>query len=93
MLESLSQRVIRKWLRGTDERGLTDEQRSEFYQDLLSYIFDELMPWHSKLQLRDFSQTGNLLLWLMFKMIDHTLLQEPEMCLRIHTRNSLSSTC
>ena len=48
-------RVIRNWRRATDERGLTDEQRSEFNQDLLSYILDELMPWHSKSQLRDFS--------------------------------------
>ena len=48
-------RVIRNWRRATDERGLTDEQRSEFNQDSLSYILDELMPWHSKSQLRDFS--------------------------------------
>ena len=48
-------RVIRNWRRATDERGLTDEQRSEFNQDLLLCILDELMPWHSKPQLRDFS--------------------------------------
>lgn len=48
-------RAIRNWRRASDERGLTDNQRSKFNDQLLSYILDELMPWHSQPQLRDFS--------------------------------------
>ena len=46
-------RVIRNWRRACDERGLTDDQRSIFNQGFISYILDELMPWHC--QSRDFS--------------------------------------
>ena len=38
--------VIRNWRRACDEIGLTDDQRSVFNQWLISYILDELMPWH-----------------------------------------------
>lgn len=48
-------RVIRNWRRASDERGLTDDQRAQFNRDLISYILDDLMPWHSEPQLRDFS--------------------------------------
>lgn len=48
-------RVIRNWRRASDERGLTDGQRAQFNQELLSYILDDLMPWHSQPHLRDFS--------------------------------------
>lgn len=48
-------RVIRNWRRASDERGLRDDQRAKFSQGLLSYILDDLMPWHSQPQLRDFS--------------------------------------
>ncbi len=48
-------RVIRNWRRATNERSLTDDQRSKFNQELLSYILDELMLWHSNPQLQDFS--------------------------------------
>lgn len=48
-------RVVRNWRRACDERGITDEQRSVYNQDFLSYILDELMPWHSDPNLRDFS--------------------------------------
>lgn len=47
--------LIRNWRRATDERGLTDDQRSAFNQELLSYILEDLMPWYSNPQLRDFS--------------------------------------
>lgn len=46
---------IYNWRRACDERGLSDAQRSCYNQDLLNYILDELMPWHSQVQLRDFS--------------------------------------
>ena len=48
-------RVIRNWRRACDERGLTNAQRSEYNQAFLSYILDDLMPWHTKDNLRDFS--------------------------------------
>ena len=43
------------WRRACDERGLTNAQRSEYNQAFLSYILDDLMPWHTKDNLRDFS--------------------------------------
>lgn len=46
-------RVVRNWRRACDERGLSDDERSKFNSDMLSYILDELMPWHTKV--RDFS--------------------------------------
>ena len=48
-------RVIRNWRRASDERGLSDELRSQYNLTLLSYILDELMPWHCKQGMRDFS--------------------------------------
>ena len=38
--------VIRNWRGASDERGLTDDQRYQFNDDLLCYILDDLMPWH-----------------------------------------------
>ena len=35
-------RIIRNWRRASDERGLSDEQRAQFNQDLLMYILNEL---------------------------------------------------
>jgi len=46
---------IHNWRRACDERGLTNEQRSKFNTELLNYILDQLMPWHNKDGLRDFS--------------------------------------
>lgn len=48
-------RVIRNWRRASDERGLTDDQRHQFNDDLLCYILDDLMPWHKDEGLRDYS--------------------------------------
>ena len=48
-------KVIRNWRRASDERGLDDAERSTFNNDMLSYMLDELMPWHVEPQLRDFS--------------------------------------
>ena len=48
-------RAIRNWRRACDERGLADQDRSQYNNDLLDYILDELMPWHSEPNMRDFS--------------------------------------
>lgn len=41
-------RTIRNWRRASDERGLRDEQRAKFNQELLTYVLNDLMPWHSR---------------------------------------------
>ena len=48
-------RIIRNWRRAVDERGLTDDQRQQYNKDLLDFILDDLMPWHRKPGMRDFS--------------------------------------
>jgi hypothetical protein len=48
-------KTIRDWRRACDERGLTNAQRTQCNHNLLNYILDELMPWHGKPGLRDFS--------------------------------------
>lgn len=48
-------RIIRDWRRACDERGLTNAQRAQYNHNLLNYVLDELMPWHGKPGLRDFS--------------------------------------
>ena len=48
-------RVIRNWRCACDERGLSAVQRSQFNNDFLNYILDDLMPWHKQEGLRDFS--------------------------------------
>ena len=40
--------TIHNWRRATDERGLTQQQRSEFNNEMLKLILDELMPWHTE---------------------------------------------
>lgn len=47
-------RTIRNWRRACDERGLTHLERKQYNKDFISYIMDELMPWH-KDPARDFS--------------------------------------
>ena len=46
-------RVVRNWRRASDERGLSDDERSKYNNEFLTYILDELMPWHENT--RDFS--------------------------------------
>ena len=46
-------RVIMNWRRACDERGLSPLMRSRFNYELLNYLLDDLMPWHTKLY--DFS--------------------------------------
>ena len=55
LVEAKYLRVIRNWRRASDERGLSDEERSHFNKELLDYILDELMPWHYEEGLKDFS--------------------------------------
>ena len=46
--------AVRGWRRACDERGLTSQQRSQFNQNLLHFILDEVMPWHCD-DITDFS--------------------------------------
>ena len=48
-------RVVHNWRRASDERGLSDDQRSQFNQEFLNYILDELMPYHRDEDVKDFS--------------------------------------
>ena len=41
-------KIIRNWRRSCDERGLSDEERSRFNQDLIEYILEELIPWYKQ---------------------------------------------
>ena len=41
--------------KASDSRGLSDEVRQEYNNDLVEYILDELMPWHKEQETRDFS--------------------------------------
>ena len=38
--------AILNWRRSSDERGLTQLERSRFNYQMLNYLLDELMPWH-----------------------------------------------
>jgi gamma-glutamylcysteine synthetase len=46
-------RAITNWRRSCDQRGLSELQRCRFNYQLLNYILDDLMPWHT--QIYDFS--------------------------------------
>ena len=51
--ESAYVHVIANWRRSCDERGLSELQRSRYNYQLLNYILNDLMPWHT--QIYDFS--------------------------------------
>ena len=40
-------RVFSNWRRACDERGMPESSRSQFNIDLLKYLLDDWMPWHS----------------------------------------------
>ncbi|XP_064405363.1 uncharacterized protein LOC135350489 isoform X1 [Halichondria panicea] len=40
-------RVIRNWRRAIDERGLTEETRQTYLQDVKDFINEDLIPWFS----------------------------------------------
>ena len=46
-------RTILNWRRASDERGLSERERSKLNYELLNMILDDLMPWHT--QKYDFS--------------------------------------
>lgn len=48
-------RTVANWRRAGDERGLTELQRCKFNYQLLNLLLDDLMPWHCKPGLYDFS--------------------------------------
>ena len=48
-------KVVRNWRRALDERGLSAAQRLQYRNDMLCFILDELMPWHKKVELNDYS--------------------------------------
>ena len=54
-LEAEYLKHVRNWRRASDERGLTNDQRSNLNAGLLNYILDDLMPWHKIDGLRDLS--------------------------------------
>ena len=39
-------RVVLNWRRASDERGLSELQRSHYNYDMLNFLLDELIPWH-----------------------------------------------
>lgn len=41
--------VLWNWRRSCDERGLSELQRCRFNYELLTFILDELIPWHCDL--------------------------------------------
>ena len=41
-------RVIHNWRRATDERGLTQQQRSQYCKQFLHLVLDDIMPWHQE---------------------------------------------
>ena len=51
LTEARHVRVVRNWRRACDERGLTVSQRIQYHNEFLSYILEEMMPWHG---MRDF---------------------------------------
>ena len=48
-------RTVRGWRRACDERGMSNDERSQLNRNFLDYILDEMMPWHKDPGLRDFS--------------------------------------
>lgn len=40
--------TVLNWRRASDERGLTELERSQFNHEMLEFIIDDLMPWHKE---------------------------------------------
>lgn len=40
-------RVVLNWRRASDERGLSESERNRFNLEMLTFIKDDLIPWHS----------------------------------------------
>lgn len=54
-LEARYVSVVRNWRRAVDERGLSTAQRQKYRSDMLDFILDDVMPWHTNEQLNDYS--------------------------------------
>ena len=39
--------IVLNWCRASDERGLSQSERSRFNWEMLTFIKDDLIPWHS----------------------------------------------
>ena len=48
-------RIIRNWRRAVDERGISEDLRQQYNKDLIEFMLNDLMPWHRKPGMRDFS--------------------------------------
>ena len=48
-------RVVHNWRQACDKRGISDALRSQYNQQFLDYILDDLMPYHKDEGLNDFS--------------------------------------
>ena len=42
--------VLRNWHRAVDGRGLSDETRLSYLQDIKNWLLDDWMPWHMTIQ-------------------------------------------
>ena len=40
--------IVLNWRRASDERGLSELQRSHYNYDMLNFLLDELLPWHKE---------------------------------------------
>ena len=61
--------LIRNWHRAVDGRGLSETQRSQFCEDMKSWLLDEWMPWHRNepdYTLLDVNRYYNNVLFLYF---------------------------
>ena len=39
--------IVLNWRRASDERGLTELQRCKYNYNMLNFLLDDLMPWHT----------------------------------------------
>ena len=94
LVEAKYLRVVRNWRRASDERGLSDEQRSHFNNELLDYILDELMPWHRDEGFRDFSlMEVNQYVNIYFHSVNHDFPQECQQYQGVQQGNTGSTNC
>ena len=72
-------RVVNGWRRATDERGLSSLKRCELNYRFLSYILDDLMPWHRENY--DFStmEVNRYVSWYIYM---HVLYRLATRCMR-----------
>ena len=54
-LEAKYVSIVHNWRRAVDERGLSTAQREKYRSDMLEFILDDLLPWHTNEELNDYS--------------------------------------